>query len=103
MKSKLKFEWDEEKNMLNKKNHRISFEDATAVFEDPQVVTIYDEAHSEDEDRFIVIGFDFLSRHLAVCHCLRESGDIVRIISARMATKDERKFYREENNIYYED
>ena len=100
---KLKFEWDEEKNKLNKRKHRISFEEATAVFEDPTVVTIYDEEHSEDEDRFLVIGFDLKTRHLAVCHCLREDNNIVRIISARLATKNERKLYREENNIYYED
>jgi len=98
----LRFEWDEEKNKSNKLKHRISFEESTAVFEDTKAVTIYDEEHSDYEERFLVIGFDLKARHLAVCHCIREDGDVIRIISARFATKKERKLYREENNIYYE-
>ena len=98
----MKFEWDEEKNKSNKLKHRISFEEATAVFEDTKAVTIYDGEHSDDEDSFLVIGFDLKTRHLAVCHCIRENRDIIRIISARLATLKERKLYREENNIYYE-
>ena len=97
-----KFEWDEEKNESNKLKHRISFEQATAVFEDPGIIIIYDADHSEDADRFIAIGFDLKERHLAVCHCLRQNNDVIRIISVRFATKNERKLYREENKIYYE-
>jgi len=98
----LKFEWDEEKNKRNKLKHKISFEEATAVFEDTKAIIIYDEEHSGDEERFLAVGFDLNARHLAVCHCTREDGDVIRIISARLATKKERKLYREENNIYYE-
>ena len=88
------FEWDEEKNFINKLKHNISFEDATTVFEDTRAVTIYDEEHSEDEERFIVIGFDFKARTLNVCHCYRgKNKEITRIISARKATKQEIKYY----------
>ncbi|MCL2096763.1 MAG: BrnT family toxin [Oscillospiraceae bacterium] len=95
-----KFEWDENKNFKNKMKHRISFEEAIAVFEDTRAVRIYDEEHSEEEERFLIIGFDFKTRHLSVCHCYRgKNEEIIRIISARRATKSERKLYREENNI----
>jgi len=95
-----KFEWDEEKNFINKLKHNVSFEDAATVFEDTRVVTIYDEEHSDDEERFIVIGFDFKSRTLTVCHCYRgKNNDIIRIISARKAAKHEIELYKEENGI----
>jgi len=94
------FEWDEEKNFINKLKHNISFEEAVAVFEDTQAVTIYDEEHSENEERFIVIGFDLKARTLTVCHCYRgENKEITRIISARKATKFEIDLYREANGI----
>ena len=97
-----KFEWDEEKNYKNKLKHNVSFEEATAVFEDTNAVTIYDEAHSDDEDRFLVIGFDLKARTLTVCHCYRgKNKDITRIISARKATKIEIEIYKEENGIIW--
>jgi len=95
-----KFEWDEEKNIKNKLHHNVSFEEAITIFEDINVVTIYDEKHSEDEERFIAIGFDFKARNLTVCHCYRgKDKDIIRIISARKATRHEIEVYKEENGI----
>ena len=95
-----KFEWDEEKNIKNKLHHDVSFEEAATVFEDIYVVTIYDEKHSEYEERFTAIGFDFKARTLTVCHCYRgKDKDIIRIISARKATKQEIETYKEENGI----
>jgi len=94
------FEWDDEKNFKNKLKHNVSFEDAVAVFEDTQAVTIYDEEHSEEEERFIVIGFDLKDRTLTVCHCYRgKNKEITRIISARKATKFEIEIYKEANGI----
>ena len=96
----MKYEWDESKNFKNKLKHKISFEEAITVFEDTAAVTIYDEEHSENEERFIIIGFDLKSRTLTVCHCYRgENKNIIRIISARMATKSEIELYKEENGI----
>ena len=93
----MKFEWDEEKNKINIRKHRVSFEEAETVFEDKYAVYDYDKSHSTDEDRFIVIGVsEEFDRELTVCHCYRGSNDeIVRIISARRATKNEIKLYEE--------
>jgi len=91
-----KFEWDEDKNRENIKKHDVSFEDARAVFWDTRAVTLYDEEHSEDEDRFKIIGRNLNFLHeLTVCHCYRGADeDIVRIISARGATKSEIEIYK---------
>ena len=95
-----KFEWDEKKNEQNKIKHDVSFEEATAVFEDTSAVTIYDEEHSEDEERFLIIGFGLKARALTVCHCYRGiNKEITRIISARKANKIEIELYKEENGI----
>ena len=91
------FEWDESKNQQNIIKHKISFEDAQTVFQDENAVYIYDEATSMDEDRFNVIGIvDNIDREITVCHCYRgENDEIIRIISARKATKTEIELYRE--------
>ena len=89
----LKFEWDEAKNRLNRRKHGISFEEAQSVFFDENAIQFYDEDHSEQEDRFIMLGLSIHSRILVVCHCERVSGKVIRIISARKATSSERKFY----------
>ena len=89
----LRFQWDEDKNALNIIKHGISFKEAESVFDDERAILIYDEPHSSDEDRFIIIGIDMLYRELTVCHCYREDGEIVRIISARKATKNEIELY----------
>ena len=91
---KYKFEWDEHKNELNIFKHDVSFEEASTVFDDAYAVTLYDENHSDYEDRFIIIGVSENSLELTVCHCYRGNNeDIVRIISARKATKSEHEIY----------
>jgi len=89
------FEWDVNKNEMNKTKHSISFETAESVFLDKHAVYLYDEVHSNEEDRFVVIGKeDTLKTELTVCHCYRGSSEeIIRIISARKATKKETKIY----------
>ena len=90
----MKFEWDENKNKANKLKHRVSFEEAETVFDDKNAVYLYDEQHSEDEERFHIIGEDMNFRELAVCHCYRgRDGEIIRIISARKANKIEIDYY----------
>ena len=91
----MKFEWDESKNVINIQKHNVSFEEAMTVFKDIKAVLLYDENHSEIEDRFNIIGMSQLSKLLIVCHCYRESDTIIRIISARKPTTDESKFYEE--------
>ena len=89
----LKFEWDDNKNQTNIQKHGISFEEATSVFYDDDALIISDDAHSDDENRFILIGFSYKANILVVCHCYREQESIIRIISARKADKKETKEY----------
>jgi len=89
----IQFEWDEEKNRANIKKHGVSFEDAKTVFYDENARIINDPDHSEEEDRFIILGLSFQMKMLIVCHCYRERDEIIRIISARQATKKETKEY----------
>jgi len=89
----MKFEWDPVKNEVNIKKHGIDFSEAETVFEDERAVTIYDEDHSNGEDRFTIIGISRKLRELAVCHCFRKDDEVTRIISARRATKNESKLY----------
>ncbi len=89
----IKFEWEESKAVTNLKKHGISFEEAKSVFFDEYAVQFYDEEHSEQEDRFIMLGISNQSRILTVCHCERGAGNTIRIISARKATKKERSYY----------
>jgi len=92
----LKFEWDERKNQMNIKKHNISFEEAATVFQDINAVYVYDELHSTDEDRFNVIGMvDNIDQEITVCHCYRDDDEVIRIISARKATKEEIELYKE--------
>ena len=87
------FEWSEAKDRANRKKHGVSFEEAKSVFFDEYAVQFYNEVHSSEEDRFIMLGMSNLSRVLVVCNCERASGEVLRIISARKATKKERGFY----------
>ena len=89
----LKFEWDENKNILNQRKHNISFDEAATVFFDDLALVIPDPEHSETEERFIILGMSSRAHLLVVCHCLRESESVIRIISARKATKTESSFY----------
>lgn len=93
----IKFEWDENKNKnnINKSKHKIAFEEAKTVFEDEDVLVIDDPDHSEGEDRFIILGLSKKANLLVVCHCYRESDTVIRIISARKATKTETRQYNE--------
>lgn len=91
----LQFEWDENKNTINKKKHGISFEEAETAFYDDEAVVIPDPEHSQDEERFILLGFSTMARLLTVCHCIRGEDDIIRIISARKATRIETEQYTE--------
>ena len=86
------FEWDRAKNASNQKKHGISFEEAKTVFSDDFARLIADPEHSEEEERFILLGESIESNLLIVCHCVRD-GESVRIISARKADKKERKTY----------
>ncbi len=89
----LLFEWDPEKARANKVKHGITFDEASTAFEDGLSVTIPDPLHSVDEERFVLIGYSCLGRLLVVVHTDR--GDRVRIISARPATRKERRFHEE--------
>jgi uncharacterized DUF497 family protein len=93
--SELRFEWDTQKAAANVKNHRVSFEEAQTSFLDEDALVIEDPDHSETEDRFILLGLSAAPRVLFVCHCVRESGSVVRIISARRANRSEQKQYTE--------
>jgi uncharacterized protein len=87
------FEWDRRKERLNRLKHGVACDEATTVFEDRSAITIADDPHSEDEERYIVIGLSDAQRVLVVCHTYR--GDVVRFISARPATPRERRQYEE--------
>ncbi len=91
----IKFEWDENKNTINQKKHKISFGEATTVFYDDNALVIDDPDHSEHEERFIILGTSTKANLLVVCHCCRSSESIIRIISARKATKPESEQYYE--------
>lgn len=87
------FSWDNSKALLNKRKHGVSFEEAKTVFYDENAIEYFDPDHSEDEDRFIMLGFSFKLRILIVCYCTK-SGNIIRIISARKATRHEAENYQ---------
>ncbi len=91
--NELRFEWDKRKEKANIKKHGVSFNEARAVFYDENAMRFFDPDHSENEDRFILLGISYKLRILVVCHCFRESEMIVRIISARKADGDEEKEY----------
>lgn len=89
----IQFEWDLPKAATNLKKHQVSFEEAKSVFYDEFAIQFFDEDHSSAEDRFLMLGLSSEARLLLVCHCEREQGEVIRIISARKATKRESAFY----------
>ena len=89
----IKFDWNPAKAASNLKKHGVSFEEAQSVFYDDFAIQFYDESHSSEEERFLMLGMSSGAHVLLVCHCERDSGDVVRIISARKATKQESTFY----------
>ncbi len=90
----LGFEWDKSKSKSNREKHGVTFEEAQEVFFDTHAIRFFDPDHSEDEERFILLGMSYKLRVLVVCHCYRKNDTIIRIISARKATKNEAKNYR---------
>ena len=90
----LTFEWDEDKDRANISKHGISFDEARSVFYDENATEFFDDPHSKDEDRFILLGFSNRLRLLVVCHCFRKRDSTIRIISARKATKTEASYYK---------
>ncbi|MBP5997360.1 MAG: BrnT family toxin [Azonexus sp.] len=89
----IKFEWDPAKATANIKKHGVSFEEAQSTFYDEFAIQFFDNDHSSDEKRFLLLGMSTGSRLLLVAHCEREAGHVIRIISARKATKRESAFY----------
>jgi uncharacterized DUF497 family protein len=87
------FEWDDKKEKANIKNHGISFDEASTTFYDENAIQFFDPDHSEDEDRFILLGISFKLKVLVVCHCFRKEETVVRILSARKADRGEEKDY----------
>jgi len=88
------FEWDPPKAIANLKKHRISFEEASSVFFDEFAVQFFDDVHSLDEERLLLLGMSSGAKLLIVCHCERNEGEVIRIISARKATIRESEFYQ---------
>ena len=89
----LRFEWDDAKNRQNRRKHGVGFEEAQSVFLDERAIRFFDPDHSEDEDRFIMLGMSFVLRVLVVCHCYLADDSAIRIISARKATRAEMRDY----------
>lgn len=89
----IRFEWDPAKAKTNVRKHGVSFEEAQSIFYDEFAVQFFDDGHSVEEERFLMLGMSSGARLLIVCHCEREAGNVIRIISARRATKRESAFY----------
>lgn len=87
----LRFDWDPRKAVTNLRKHRVSFSEATTAFGDPLSLTVADPAHSDDEERSVLIGMSHRNQMLVVVHC--DLGDTIRIISARLATRKEKQAY----------
>jgi uncharacterized DUF497 family protein len=96
--SALRFEWDPRKNAANRRKHGVSFEEAETAFADDHALLLDDPDHSEQEERFVLLGLSAALRVLVVCHCYRRSGDVIRIISARRAERDEQATYTDRRN-----
>jgi uncharacterized DUF497 family protein len=93
MSVELRFEWDPAKNRLNERKHKVSFEEASTAFLDEHGLLLDDPDHSEEEERFVLLGLSSSLRVLIVCHCYRAKGGVVRIISARKADRLESRDY----------
>lgn len=93
--NEVEFAWDESKNKANRRKHDVSFEEAKTAFLDEHARLIHDSEHSDEEDRFILLGISQQLRMLVICHCYREHDKIIRIISARKASRREQQQYEE--------
>ena len=87
------FDWDENKNRIHLEKHGITFEEASTVFFDDRAILFDDPEHSIDEDRFLLLGMSETAKACIVCHCYRKSDTVIRIISARQATRKEEQRY----------
>jgi len=87
------FDWDPAKETININKHGISFKEAASIFFDEHAIEFDDTGHSQHEDRFLIIGRSRRLRLMVVCHCYRDEGAIIRIISARKANKPEEELY----------
>lgn len=90
----MEFEWDATKAAANLRKHQVSFEEARTVFFDDFAIQFFDTEHAQSEERFIMLGMSSNARLLVVCHCERGEGEVIRIISARKATRSEASQYR---------
>ena len=90
----LRVEWDPDKAAENLAKHGVSFEEATSVFLDGWAIEFYDDENSEWEDRFLLLGISGKLRLLMVCNCYRVRESVIRIVSARKATRNEARYYR---------
>jgi len=95
----LSFEWDDKKDLLNVRKHGVGFAEAQTVFYDEFALLIHDPDHSDEEDRFVLLGMSLKARVLVVCHCYRKSDEIIRIISARKATRTEQQLYMKRREL----
>lgn len=93
--NEINFTWDEKKNEINKKKHGLSFEEAREVFGDENAILFDDPDHSIEEERFLIIGAIRSEKICIVSHCYRDNDNVIRLISARKATKNEKKIYKE--------
>ena len=91
----IRFEWDNNKALLNLKKHKVSFEEAVTVFNTDQIRIFIDRSHTMEE-RLVAIGYSQTQKMLVVVHCYREDEEVIRIISARKANKSEKKFFEGE-------
>jgi len=91
----LRFEWDPKKALENRRKHGVAFDEARSVFLDEHALLLDDPDHSANEDRFVLLGLSAAMRVLVVVHGYRESEGVVRLISARKATRTERAHYLE--------
>lgn len=97
----MRFEWDDEKEKINIKKHKLSFRTASLVFNDPNRIYWYDTLHSDDEDRYITIGMTSKKPNIIMVVYTERSGDKIRIISARAAMKNEKEaYYCGEDSLY---
>jgi len=91
---RITFAWDEPKSRHNQRKHGVSFTEAQSAFFDDDALEFFDPSHSEDEDRFLLLGRSYRLRILLICHCFRERDNVIRIISARRAIRNERNVYK---------
>ena len=92
--AEITFQWDPRKSRTNLAKHGVSFEEAKTAFFDDDALLIDDPDHSDDEDRFLLLGLSSQLRELVVSHCYRQNDGVIRIISARKAVPSERRQYR---------